>query len=97
MDSLETWSQVRTVFRLDYIAQDSPRRAMTFVDELIHAGNHLAEFPDTGHAPREMPSGPCREIVPERYRILCRYVDDAIFITSVFHGARQLRARDVEI
>lgn len=81
----------------DYIARDKPHRAITFVDELIDAGNNLAEFPHSGHPPKEAPDGPYREVIHEGYRIIFRPVGDTIFITSVFHGSKVLEEADKEL
>lgn len=92
------WTE-RAADRLDaieeYIGRDNPKRAESFVDELIDAGNALGVHPDMGHPPRERPSGPYREVIHERYRILYRIVGDSVVILSVFHGARLLRPEDL--
>jgi len=72
----------------DFIAQDSPRRAMSFIDELRGKALGLAH---SAHAfpfvPRYEALG-VRRRVHGQYLILYRVDPDRILILHILHGAR---------
>lgn len=72
----------------DWIAQDNPSRALTFVTELRHACKTLAQLPE-GYAlvPRHEHSG-VRRRVYGNYLIFYRIDADDIAVLHVLHGAR---------
>lgn len=78
----------------DYIAADNPRRAISFVDELIDRCLAIADNP---LAPRERPEiGPgVRIVVYGKYLLIYRTVDDEVLILRIVHGARKVE--DLEL
>lgn len=73
----------------DYIAADSPRRAVTFIEEIN------AEFRRIGDGPRLYQLRPdvgqdARLAVVDRYVILFRVAGDAVYVERVVYGGRDL-------
>ena len=72
-----------------WIAQDNPLRAITFVDELIDAAedlvNGLERFPEID--PRRYPG--VRRRNHRAYRIYYRLTDDTIAILNIHRGRRR--------
>lgn len=73
----------------DYIAQDSPARAVTFVSELRTRCELLA-FPYTARLRPEFGVG-VRVAVRGKYLVLITVRDDAVIIERIIHGARERR------
>jgi addiction module RelE/StbE family toxin len=71
----------------DYIAQDSPHRALSFVQEIRQRCDRIAE------APKGFPLVPryenfgVRRCVYGNYLIFYRIIDDTIEVLHVLHGA----------
>ena len=80
----------------EYIAQDSPERAVSFVLELMEQTDKLADFPESGRTIPEDEKQTTRELIHEGYRILYKIEDGAVYIMSVFEGSRLLRADDLK-
>lgn len=78
----------------DYIAQDSPAYAQPFVERLLHATRHLAEFPHCARAMPEAQNLRVREVMYQGYRIIYRLGSDAIEIVMVVHGSRNLSGQE---
>ena len=76
----------------DWIAQDSPERALTFVEELREACLTLAEIPE-GYAlvPRYADAG-IRRRVYGNYLIFYRILGGEIQVLHILHGAREYEA-----
>lgn len=74
----------------DRIAQDDPRRAVSFVEELAAACMGLAEFPKAYPTLVDRPD--IRRRNHGRYAILYRLAEDQIFILRILHGARDIAA-----
>lgn len=76
----------------DFIAQDNPRRAASFVVELVESCKRL------GSAPRRFPLVPRYEDTRVRrrpygeYVIFYRVEDAAVLVLRVLHGARDYEA-----
>ncbi len=71
------------------IAEDSPKRAESFVAELEAKARHLAEWPSS-HPARDDISPGLRAAVHGRYLLLYRDLEDEVRIVRVVHGARNL-------
>lgn len=80
----------------DYIAEESPERAVRFVLELIEQTDKLAEFPESGRIVPEDEKQTARELIHEGYRILYKIEGGAVYILSVFEGSRLLRVDDLK-
>ena len=73
----------------DFIAQDNPPRAVTFVAELVEHFGRLAEQPAIGRARPEMGRG-IRSMPHGRYVIFYRPRQDGVSVYRVIHGSRDL-------
>jgi toxin ParE1/3/4 len=73
----------------DYIAQDNPARAVTFVQEFHETFTQLAEMPLSGSARPYL--GPGIRVRPVgRYVVYYRPVSDGVEIVRVLHSARDV-------
>ncbi len=76
----------------EYIARDSPERAVRFVDAVIdHAEEMLADNPRSGRTVPETGNPDIRELIYRGYRIVYRLKGDVPEILTVFEGHRLLR------
>ena len=73
----------------DYIALDNPTRALSFVEELERAIQHIAENPLVYRLRPDAGRG-VRIAIYSRYLILFRVVGDVVFVGRVVSGARDL-------
>jgi toxin ParE1/3/4 len=73
----------------DYIARDNPRRAITFIDEILEHCARLLSFPESAPLRPEFGEG-VRVSVFRRYLIFYAVHDDLLEIRRVVHGARNL-------
>jgi toxin ParE1/3/4 len=80
----------------EYIAQDSPERAVSFVLELIEQTDKLVEFPESGRIVPEDENQAARELIHKGYRILYKIDGGSVYILSVFEGSRLLRTDDLK-
>jgi toxin ParE1/3/4 len=76
----------------DYIAKDSPRRALTFVKELRNQCKKIAESPLIYRLRPEL-SDNIRACIYRKYIIFFQCNDNEVFIVSVLHGAMDLKTR----
>ncbi len=72
----------------DYIATDHPQRALSFVDEIITAGEAIAEAPLAFPLVRRLEDRGLRKRAYGRYLIFYRFDGRAVHIIHVVHGAR---------
>jgi plasmid stabilization system protein ParE len=87
------WSQraLPDVERIrDYIALDSPAYAQPFIERLLYAARHLAQFPQSGRAMPEANDPSIREVIYQGYRIVYRLSPDFVEVVMVVHGSRDL-------
>jgi len=79
-----TWSE-SSLARLEeigrFIAQDSPTRALAFIDALIESVDRLRDFPFSGGLVPENPA--FRQVVVEGYRMIYRHKEKAVEIVTV--------------
>lgn len=86
---------------LSYIERDNPTAADRLQSRLWEAFRRLAEFPDAGHARKDLVGDrPILFWPVGRYLILYRGRSGAVEIVAVLHGSRDipavLRERDAE-
>ena len=77
----------------DYIAQDNPRRAESFIDELLAHGEKIAAMP-TAYVAREDLAPGLRACAHQRYVIFFRTLGPRVRIERILHGARDIDAAD---
>ena len=79
----------------EFIARDSPERAVRFVDALIdHAEAILTDNPGSGRTVPEIGNPDFRELIYRGYRIVYRLRGETSEILTVFEGHRLLRLND---
>jgi plasmid stabilization system protein ParE len=76
----------------DYIAQDNPQRAVTFVRELRAACLGLADFPERFPLLLHRAEQGVRHRVHGRYAIFYRVETEIVTVLHVLHGARDQEA-----
>ena len=75
----------------EYIALDKPSAASNFVRTIFSTVDRLEQFPESGHAPPELPDSIFRELYVRPCRIFYRNEDDVVLILHVMREERQLR------
>lgn len=73
-----------------FIALDSEARAKTWIEELIRAGESLAQQANRGRRVREWPDPDVRELIVKHYRLVYRVAADGVVVLTVFEGLRLL-------
>ncbi|NLN62350.1 MAG: type II toxin-antitoxin system RelE/ParE family toxin [Myxococcales bacterium] len=71
-----------------YIAQDNPRAARAWVEQLQKRTRKAAETPFAGRMVPERSAQDIREVIIRNYRIVYRVCEDAIHMLTVFEGHR---------
>ena len=72
-----------------YIAQDNPRRADTFANEIITKIQTVADCP-LSYPIRQEWKGELRSAVHQQYHVIYRVEGEAVIILRVLHGARDI-------
>ena len=80
----------------DYISQDSPERALKFIDQLIEHTSPLSDQPRLGCTVPEIANPDIREIIFKKYRIAYRLKKNCIEILTVFEGHMLLRIDEID-
>lgn len=78
----------------DWIAKDNPMAAKAVVERIFRSVEHLARFPQMGHAGRD--EGAFEWVVPRLPYIVVYEIHrdiDEVIVVGVMHGARD-RGRD---
>jgi len=70
----------------DFIAEDNPERACSFVDELIESVERLSDFPESGQICEE--SSIFRQITHQGYRLIYQIRIKKIFLITVLGPGR---------
>jgi len=73
----------------EYIAQDRPRAAEQWVEDIFAAVERLERFPLSGHIVREARRPDVREVLHGSFRILYRVEETQLSVLTLRH-ARQL-------
>jgi toxin ParE1/3/4 len=88
------WSQP-AIFDLenirDYIAKDSLRYSLIFIERIIVAIEKMAQFPLAGRIVPEYATKSIREVIYQHYRIIYKINGKAVYILTVVHGGRDLK------
>jgi plasmid stabilization system protein ParE len=77
----------------DYIALDKPSAARLLVERVFRHIEQLAEFPESGSRPQELPRSPFRQIVEPPCRVFYRFDGKRVVILYVMRSERLLRRR----
>jgi len=74
---------------MNYVAQDSPARAVKLVSRLLRATRSLEHSPKMGRVVAELGQDDVRELVSVRpYRIIYRIREETCSVVYVFHSSR---------
>ena len=71
-----------------FIADDNPRRAASFIDEMDTAIRNLGEMPDRHPTVWETGAGPIRRMPFRAYVTFYRIETGKVVILRILHGAR---------
>jgi len=74
----------------DYIALDSGFYAERVIEKIIERTGILELFPDSGRIVPEIDDNVTREIFVYSYRIIYEVINNAVYILTVIHSARDL-------
>ena len=85
-------AQVDLVSIFDYIAQDSPNRALSFVEKLDQRIGRLEQHPNLGRVPRhpKLREFGYRVLIVESYLVFYIIRGQTIEVHRVVHGSRNL-------
>lgn len=76
----------------EYIALDNPVAASNLVEHVFAKTDRLADFPQSGRVPPELPNAIYREVLVPPCRIFYRENGDLVLLLYVMREERQLRA-----
>lgn len=79
----------------DYIARDNPKRAESFIDELLAHGEKIAAMP-TAYVAREELAPGLRTCAHQRYIIFFRIIPSGARIERIINAARDLTTIDFD-
>ena len=79
----------------DYIAQDNPTRAVSFIREIRQQCRRIARLPAAFPARDDLAAG-IRMSVHGKYLILFRVVERIVRVERVIHGARNLSSAGLD-
>lgn len=75
----------------EYIALDNPVAAKQLVHNVFDKSDRLADFPQSGRIPPELPDSVYRQLVVPPCRIFYRKDERQVFILHIMREERQLR------
>ncbi len=75
----------------DYISEDSPQRALNFVNRIISKAESLKKHPKKGRIVPEFSIPDFREMIYKKYQIVYIIKQDCIEILTVFESHRLIR------
>jgi plasmid stabilization system protein ParE len=76
---------------LEYLTEESPAAAESFLNEVETAAASLTQFPQRGALVRELNIPNLRQIFVGRYRLIYRVEKGGVGIARLIHGRRDLR------
>lgn len=83
------WSDLDSI--TDYIAQDSPRYAQEFGNNVLEKIEQLKDFPQSGRVVPEFLNEELRELVFGKYRVVYRiFSSNLIVVLRIIHGSKLL-------
>ncbi|TDI94180.1 MAG: type II toxin-antitoxin system RelE/ParE family toxin [Caldithrix sp.] len=79
----------------DFISQNSPQRAVRFINYLMQRGEGLSKNPLIGRIVPEISSPNIREIIVKKHRIIYKIQENKIEILTVFEGHKLLSLEEL--
>ena len=81
----------------DYIAQDNPTAAISWVETLFDKVNILKSSPKSGRMVPETQRDDIREIIYGNYRIIYAVTKNKICILTIRHGRQILPTEEIKV
>jgi len=79
----------------DFISQNSPQRAVRFINYLMQRGEGLSKNPRIGRIVPEISNPNIREIIAKKYRIVYKIQENKIEILTGFEGHKLLSLEEL--
>ena len=79
----------------DYISEDSPLRALNFVNQIIQKAESLKSHPRKGRIVPEFSNPELRELIYKNYRIVYIIRKESLEILIVFESHRLIREDEI--
>lgn len=79
----------------DYISEDSPRRALNFVNQIIQKAESLKKHSRKGRIVPEFSIPEIRELIYKNYRIVYIIRKESLEILTVFESHRLIRKDEI--
>ena len=79
-----------------FIAINSPKKAIEFVDYLISQVESITSTPYIGRIVKEISDPSIRELVIKNYRIVYKFRDNEFTVLTVFEGHRLFRIDEIK-
>jgi plasmid stabilization system protein ParE len=77
------------------IAEDRPRAAEAWVEEIFASVRRLEQFPESGRMVPEVRRADVREVIQGKYRVLYRLESEQISVLTVRHSRQQTTPEDL--
>lgn len=81
----------------EFISRDSRNYARLFVSKTINSTERLKRFPESGRILPELNQKHIRENLLGNYRIIYRVKGDFVEILTIYHSARILNIKNINI
>ncbi len=81
----------------EFISRDSRNYARLFVSKTINSTERLKRFPESGRILPELNQKHIRENLLGNYRIIYRVKSDVVEILTIYHSARILNIKNINI
>jgi len=80
----------------EYIAQDNPDAAESWINTVFEKVEHLKEFPESGRIVPETDNMTIRELIYGNYRIIYRVEEKKLSVLTVRHGKQVLPLDEIK-
>ena len=80
----------------EYIAQDNPDAAESWINTVFEKVEHLKEFPESGRIVPETDNMTIRELLYGNYRIIYRVEEKKLSVLTVRHGKQVLPLDEIK-
>jgi toxin ParE1/3/4 len=80
----------------EYIAQDNPDAAESWINKVFEKVEHLKEFPESGRIVPETDNMTIRELIYGNYRIIYRVEEKKLSVLTVRHGKQVLPLGEIK-
>jgi toxin ParE1/3/4 len=81
----------------EYIAQDNPDAAESWINTVFEKVEYLKEFPESGRIVPETDNMTIRELIYGNYRIIYRVEEKNLSVLTVHHGKQVLPLNEIKV